>query len=39
MINMSYARGWDESIKLFDEFEKQGLKQKKPLIQTHKFTA
>lgn len=31
IINMSYARGWEESVRTFDEVEKDTRKKKKPL--------
>jgi hypothetical protein len=33
MVNMSYARGWEESIRTFDEVEKSIRKKKKPVMQ------
>ncbi|MEK6482243.1 hypothetical protein WJR50_32185 [Catalinimonas sp. 4WD22] len=35
MVNMSYARGWEESIRLFDEVERELRKKKKPAMQLH----
>lgn len=33
MVNMSYARGWEESIRTFDEVEKNIRKKKRPAMQ------
>ncbi|MDF9794807.1 hypothetical protein OKW21_000070 [Catalinimonas alkaloidigena] len=35
MVNMSYARGWEESIRLFDEVEREFRKKKKSSMQIH----
>jgi hypothetical protein len=33
MVNMSYARGWEESLRLFEEFEKDFGKRKRSRLQ------
>ncbi len=33
IVNMSYARGWEESIRSFDEIEKTIRKKKKHVLQ------
>jgi hypothetical protein len=32
MVNMSYAKGWEESMRLFDDFEKDIRKKKRPMM-------
>lgn len=33
IVNMSYARGWEESIRTFDEVEKNIRKKKRVVVQ------